>query len=100
VSTERSISRGSQFDPLVKGLSLRLLGKKKNHAIHSARGASSPHSNSNLRAWIRLLVDFNLTLGQVIGMLLGYSAGFSLGPKRRGVLLGRFLPKPKPKVSL
>lgn len=97
-SMERFISRGSPFDPLVKGLSLRPLGKKKNHAIHSARGASSPRSN--LCTWIRLLVDFNLTLGRVIGKLLGCSAGFGLGPKRRGVRLGRFLPKPKSKVSL
>jgi hypothetical protein len=67
-STERSISRGSQFDLLVKGLSLRLLGKKKNHAIHSAQGPSSPRLNSNLRAWIRLLVDFNLTDWKAVGL--------------------------------
>lgn len=34
----KSFSRGSPFNPLDKGLILRLLGKKKTHVSHSARG--------------------------------------------------------------
>jgi hypothetical protein len=64
-STEKSTppvwSGSSSFDPLDKGFPCRPLGKKKKHAVYSARGPS--RLNSNLRTWTRMLLSFKLALG-------------------------------------
>jgi len=99
-STEMSVllhcSRDSPFVPMDLGLLHRPLGKKETHVTHFARGTKPAHLNSNLRAWIKLYVSFNRVLGWAVGKLLGRSAGSGMGSKRRGVRLGRFLPKPIP----
>jgi hypothetical protein len=72
-----------------KVLDLRPLGKKKTQAIHSPRGATTAHLNSNMHSWVQIIVSFNLAMGQVVGS--------GRGLKRKGVRLSRFLPRPKPK---
>jgi hypothetical protein len=98
----KSFSRGTPFDPLDKGLILRLLGKKKTHVSHSARGVFSSRLNLNLFGWIRKLVSSNRALGRVIQKLLGRIARFDLGPKCRGFRLGRLLSNPilRPKLRV
>jgi hypothetical protein len=54
--------------------------------------------NLNLHTWRNLLVSLYLALGPVFGKRLGWSTGTSKGLKRKGLRLGRFLPRPKPKV--
>jgi hypothetical protein len=99
-STEKSTppvwSGSSSFDPLDKGLSRRPLGKKKVHAVYSARGPS--RLNSNLRTWTKMLLSFKLALCWALGNLLGRVAGSGLGLKQKGLQLGCFLPKIKTKA--
>jgi len=54
--------------------------------------------NLNLHTWRNLLVSLYLVLGRVFGKRLGRSTRTSKGLKRKGLRLGRFLPRPKPKV--
>jgi hypothetical protein len=88
----------SSFDPLDKGLHRRPLGKKMMHAVYSTRGPA--RLNSNLRMWTRMLLNFNLAMGRVLGNVLGRFAGSGSGLKRKGFRLDRFLPKIKTKASL
>jgi hypothetical protein len=100
-STEKSTPPvwlgSSSFDPLDNGLPRRPLGKKKMHAVYSARGPSC--LNSNLCTWTRMLLSFNLALGRALGSLLGRFAWSGSGVKRKGLRLGCFMSKIKTKAS-
>jgi hypothetical protein len=99
-SKKQAPVRCSPFDPTNMGLLLHPLGKKKTHTTHFVRGTVSTSLNSNLRTWFQMFLGFNLALGLAIGKFLGCAAGPGSGSKHKRVRLGRFLPKPKPLVSL
>jgi len=78
------------------------MGKQLRSPRFSARGGAFPDRGSflnlNLHTWRNLLVSLYLALGRVFGKRLGRSSGSRKGLFRKGLRLGWFLPRPKPKV--
>jgi hypothetical protein len=78
------------------------MGKQLRSPRFSARGGAFPDRGSflnlNLHTWRNLLVSLYLALGRVFGKRLGRSSGSRNGLFCKGLRLGRFLPRPKPKV--
>lgn len=72
------------LDLMVKEKLLRSLGKKNLEAGLSVRGsagfARKTSSRLNLRVWSKLLVRFNLVLGQFFGKVVGSVCWVWSGP--------------------
>jgi hypothetical protein len=80
------------------------MGKQLRSPRFSARGGAFPDRGSflnlNLHTWRNLLVSLYLALGRVFGKRLGRSSGSRNGLFCKGLRLGRFLPRPKPKPKV
>jgi hypothetical protein len=78
-----------RVDMLDKDQPHRPLGKK------SFQRSNLKFEISNLRTCSKLVIGFNMVMGQAARKLLGRIARSGMGRKRTGLRLGRFLPKSK-----
>jgi hypothetical protein len=76
-------------DLLDKDQPHRLLGKKP------LRRSNLKFKISNLRTWSKLVIGFNMVMGQATRKFLGRITRFDQGSKHTGLQLGHFLPKSK-----
>jgi hypothetical protein len=79
----------------LESFSFDLLGK--DHPLRPLGKTYLPHASlkfeiSKLRTWSKRVIGFNKVLGRATKKLLGWLARY--GPRRKGLRLGRLMPKP------